>query len=182
MGSIYVNLRTGAIRYRRRKQDRKPQWWTPERGAALAKIMGSVGATRRFAEAFDLVEDICRKWATEQRERDLDLWHLEQNQIHGEKGVFGRQFDPVEREVFLATRPSYYLVGQGVDVLAGHKPVTQIRIPSTHINLFVHTPPAPKLGKNARKRLARRQSQEVPGDVDTMLREAVAQWWERTPR
>lgn len=179
MGSIYVNPRTGAVRHKRRTRDRKPKWWTPERGLALAQVMETVGEKRRYAEAFDLVEDIATKWKDEERERVYDLWKLEQSQLHGERGTFGQEFDPVERDIFLNNRPAYYLVALGLDVMHGHRPVAQIRIPSTNIHLFVDVSPVwQKLGKWQRKKL-RQSGQEapVPDDMDAFLQKAARAWW-----
>lgn len=223
MGSIYVNVHRGRIAATpRRRQQRRPKWWSPERGEHLAQIMERVGeiqlpfefastvtsiarkvrsgeisltadlakalvaikrrAGRKFSEAKAqaLVDDIVAEWVREDRERDLDLWRLEQNQIHGEKGVFGRTFDPVERDVFLASRPSYYLVGHGVDPTDQHQVFARVRVPSTLHHLFVTAgSPTPKLSKNRRRKLRRYNGQEV-GQADAehdRLRTGIDEWW-----
>lgn len=169
-----------------------PQWSTPQR---RDKLVETFTRSRGFCvfghpmcpiEEHDyevFIEGIIEEWKAEDRDRRLYEWKLEQRTIHtGEKGRWGRRFDPVTRDVFMANQPEYYLVGLGVDAL-NFKRVALVRIPSTQIHLFVDVSRAGtfrRLSKNQRRKIVRYGASppaDVMGEIRSLCQEAVEDWW-----
>ena len=136
--------------------------------------------TPYLARLYDEVrENVIESWKAEDRERDSFEWKLEQQQIvDGAYGQYGSTFDPVARDVYMASRPEYYLVGMGVSPFT-YQRVALIRIPSTHVHLFVEVGPAvQEVSKNAQRK-ARRYN-KLSGTlqtIDEVCKAAVRDWW-----
>ena len=122
--SVYVNVRTGAVGKRLRSHNRLPDWATPERRQRLVELFKRNRGFSVFGHSMCQVEEhhyevfiegLIEDWRAEDSQERAALWRMEERRIHhGEKGRFGSQFDPVQRDVFMETRPEYYLVGLGV--------------------------------------------------------------------
>ena len=213
--SKFVNSTTGAIRRKPPKEQRFPQWATPERRFHLAKLRLSLlgvclkghhgcdfrlhpdhfinlkpkvvwiaeptespwidpntGLPRKdkFLRGwksvpvveyqpeltnayFQLEEDLIEHWKAEDRAERDELLKLERAQIHGEKGAFGRRFDPVERDVFMAGCPDHFPKALGTP---GHLYVDVSRPKAT-----------PALSKNKRRKI-RRHGHEAPAKVNQL--------------
>ena len=86
------------------------------------------------------------------------------------------------RDVYVNGRPSYYLVGLGVNPFT-YKRVALVRIPSTSIHLFVDIPgpPIQEISKNAKRKAARYGKHTVAYQtrerLDDMCKLAVRDWW-----
>jgi hypothetical protein len=117
------------------------------------------------------------------KQAELELARIaRQTTPTGEQGRFGSRFDPVARDVFMAERPDYYLVGHGVSAWT-KKRVVAVRIPSTFIFLFVDLS-LTKLSKNARHKIIRYGKwPAVPVDAslteDKLIRLSVEDFWAR---
>lgn len=187
--SVYVNPTTGTIRTKPRRWNRLPKWVTPERQQTLVRLFERSKGFCVFGhhrclnpehhyEVF--IEGLIADWQSEDHQRREADWKHEERRIHhGEKGVFGRRFDPIEREVFMATRPEYYLRDTGVSVFGSVRPVALVRVPSTNIGLFVDVANAKALSKNKRRKMRRYGQEESAEDVDQLCRQAVAHWWSK---
>lgn len=100
----------------------------------------------------------------------------------GELGRFGSHFDPVSRDVFMAARPDYYLVGHGVSAWTKRR-VVVVRVPSTFIFLFIDLSKT-RLSNNARHKIKRYGKWPVvPVDAslteDKLIRLCVEDFWAR---
>jgi hypothetical protein len=100
----------------------------------------------------------------------------------GEMGRFGSRFDPVARDVFMAQRPDYYLIGHGISAWT-KKRVVVVRIPSTFIYLFINLS-ATRLSRNARHKIKRYGKwPAVPVDAslteDKLIKLSVKDFWAR---
>ena len=188
MSSVYVNTTTGFVRSRRRTR-KQLGWSTPERRAHLVSLFNRSKGFCVFGHRMcqnaehhflNFQEAIIADWKAQDRAEREALLKIERAQIHGEKGVFGRQFDPVERDVFMANRPDYYLKGLGVSPVT-FKKVAKVRVPSTYVHLYVDlsgTKEAGSLSKNKRRKM-QRYGQEAPAEVNQLCRQAVEHWWAR---
>ena len=177
----------------------QPQWLTPERRRHLIAlavrsdgrcIYGDVGCQiddhhwdyKPNGELYNpVLEGIIESWKAEDRERRAYEWHLEQQQIiDGTYGKYGSTFDPVARDVFVNSRPEYYLVAVGVNPFT-YRRVALVRIPSTFIHLFVdvrHT--VQGVSKNAKrkaKRYGKGTNKVLMATIDESCRLAVRDWW-----
>ena len=167
-----------------------PEWSTPERQRHLVALFDRCGGFCVFGhrgcqidnhhyEFF--IEGVIDSWKAEDTERRNYEWKLEQRAIRdGTYGRYGTDFDPVSRDVFVNSRPTYYLVGLGVNPFT-YKRVAMIRIPSTSVHLFVDVGPANReVSKNARRK-AMRYGKVINGalmeQVNLMCLAAVGDWW-----
>ena len=132
----------------------------------------------RLAGKLELVQEaLIGTW----KQAELELaWLARQTMPTGEFGRFGGRFDPVSRDVFMAQRPDYYLVGHGVNAWT-KKRVVVVRIPSTYIYLFVDLSKT-SLSKNARRKIRRYGKwPAVPVDAslteDKLVRLSVEHFW-----
>ncbi len=166
-----------------------PNWSTPQRRDYLVELFYQsngfcvYGEERCTVEEHNYavyIEDIIDTWKAEDRDRVAYLWRLERETMHDERGRWGSRFDPVSRDVFMATRPEYYLVGMGLNPLTFNR-VAMVRIPSTFNVLFVDVSEAVQgMSKNIRRK-AKRYGHELPEEamltVDTLCKAAVRDWW-----
>ncbi|MFQ6027697.1 MAG: hypothetical protein ACE5Q6_09415 [Dehalococcoidia bacterium] len=167
-----------------------PQWATPERRQHLVDLFNRCGGYCVFGDRgcqvdehhYELfIEGIIDSWKAEDRERRHYEWQLEQRQIlDGTYGKYGSSFDPVARDVFVNSRPEYYLVGVGVNPFT-YQRVALVRIPSTFVHLFVDVGPAvQEVSKNARRKALRHgklRHGALMEKIDELCRLAVADWW-----
>ena len=126
-----------------------------------------------------MAEGAIESWKAEDRERRSYEWKLEQQQIlDGTYGKYGSTFDPVARDVYVNDRPEYYLVGMGVSPF-NFKRVALIRIPSTHVHLFVEVgSAAQEVSKNARRKAKRYgKVSGLYNTIEQTCKAAVADWW-----
>jgi hypothetical protein len=128
-----------------------------------------------------VLQGIIDSWKAEDRERRAYEWQLEQQQIiDGTYGVYGSSFDPVARDVFVNSRPEYYLVALGVSPFT-YKRVALVRIPSTFMHLFVDVGDAvQEVSKNARRKALRHgkiRSGALMAKIDESCKAAVMDWW-----
>ncbi|HZA21238.1 MAG TPA: hypothetical protein VFA32_01285, partial [Dehalococcoidia bacterium] len=127
------------------------------------------------------IEGIIDSWKAEDRERRNYECKLEQQQIlDSTYGRYGTTFDPVARDVFVNSRPSYYLVGLGVNPFT-YQRVALVRIPSTFIHLFVDVGTAVQdVSKNARCKALRHgkvRNGALMAKIDELCKLAVEDWW-----
>ena len=131
MSSASVNTTTGVVRSKRRTRKKLPGWSTPERRAHLVSLFNRSKGFCVFGHRMcqnaehhflNFQEAIIADWKAQDRAEREALLKIERAQIHGEMGVFGQQFDPVERDVFVANRPDYYLKGLGISPVAALRP------------------------------------------------------------
>ena len=151
----------------------KVQVWGKKRTAVYEPIQQRL--YNRIAEA------AIESWKDEDRERCSYEWKLEQRHIQdGTYGKFGSTFDPVDRDVYVNSRPAYFLVGMGVSPINA-KRVVLIRIASTGIHLFVDVGPAvQEIGKNARRKAMRYgkfRNGQLMEKINEMCVAAVSDWW-----
>ena len=161
----------------------QPLWVTPERQRKLVDLFERSGGFCVYGHANCLdgrhhypvvVEECIDYWKADDREGRNYEWKQEERRIHhGEKGRFGQRFDPIDRETFVARRPEYYLVALGVSPFT-FKQVAVVRVPSTHMHLFVEVGDV-KLSKNKRRQLARYGV--MPGEIHQRCLAAVRDWW-----
>ena len=189
MSSVYVNTTSVIVQSKRRNRKKLPDWSTPERRAHLVSlfnrskgfcVFGHEMCQNQEHHFLNFQEAVIADWKAEDRAEREALLKIDRAQFHGEKGVFGRQFDPVERDVFLATRPTPSSSGWGVSPVTFQR-VAKVRVPSTHVHLYVDVSGAAepeKLSKNKRRKI-RRYGQEVLADVTRLCRQAVDSWWVR---
>lgn len=178
--------------------DMKMQWQAVESWKACVDSDGiktgqeiQVWGKRRVAVYEPILQRLYNKiaeaaidsWKAEDRERRNFEWKLEQRHIQdGTYGRYGGSFDPVARDVYVNSRPEYYLVGLGVSPFT-YKRVACIRIPSTSIHLFVDIPgpPIQEISKNAKRKAARYGKHSVAYQtrerLDDMCKLAVRDWW-----
>lgn len=127
----------------------------------------------------EIRENVIDSWKAEDREREAYEWKLEQRQIvDGTYGKYGTTFDPVARDVYMAERPEYYLVGLGVSPFT-YKRVALVRIPSTFVHLFVEVGEAVQsVSKNAQRK-AKRYGKLTANlrTIDEACLAAVRDWW-----
>lgn len=169
MSFVYVNTTTGVVRSKHRpsrKERKLPDWSTPERRAHLVSLFNRSRGFCVFGHKMcqnlehhflNFQEAVIADWKAEDRAEREALLRIERAQIHGEKGVFGRQFDPVQRDIFMASRPGHYLKGLGVSPVT-FKRVAKVRVPSTDIHLYVGVSGAGELvkpSKNKRRKMRR---------------------------
>jgi hypothetical protein len=180
----------------------KPLWVTPQRRRhliALAErsgghcIYGDRGCEigdhhwhqKANGEMYNpVIEGIIDSWKAEDRERRAYEWKLEQYQIlDGTYGRYGTTFDPVARDVYVNSRPAYYLVGMGVNPFT-YQRVALVRIPSTFVHLFVDVgavvKSVPGVSKNAKRKALRHgkiRQGAMMAEIDELCRAAVADWW-----
>ena len=135
-----------------------------------------------FGRLYDkIAEAAIHSWKAEDTERRVYEWKLEQRHIQdGTYGRYGGSFDPVARDVYVNGRPSYYLVGLGVNPFT-YKRVALVRIPSTSIHLFVDVGSAiQEVSKNARRKAMRHgrlRNGVLMEKIDELCKLAVADWW-----
>lgn len=130
-----------------------------------------------------LEEDIIREWHRDDTAERLQLKQLQETPLPtGEVGRFGefinvntrrRESDPVSHLEHCAKRPSYYVVGQGVDPMTNRR-TAMVRVPSTNIELLVKAP-----SKNQRRK-ARRYGTGKPETLDKACDAAVQAFWTKT--
>ena len=167
-----------------------PAWSTPERREYLVRlfersrgfcVFGHQQCRNDGHHYQVFIEDLIDTWKAQDRERREYEWKLEQRRLHhGERGRFGRRFDPVARDVFMASQPEYYLVGLGVNPFT-FKRVALVRIPSTYVHLFVDVASAVKgLSKSKRRKIARYGAEpptEAMESIHSLCQKAVRRWW-----
>jgi hypothetical protein len=167
-----------------------PQWSTPERRKHLVDLFERCGGYCIFGDAgcrIDehhysvFIEGIIDSWKAEDRERRAYEWKLEQQQIiDGTYGKYGTTFDPVARDVFVNSRPEYYLVALGVNPFTCQR-VALVRIPSTFVHLFVDVGGAvQEVSKNARRKAFRHgkiRNAALMARIDEYCQAAVRDWW-----
>jgi hypothetical protein len=167
-----------------------PQWSTPERRKHLVDLFDRCGGYCVFGDwgcqidehHYELfIEGIIDSWKAEDRERRNYECKLEPQQIlDGTYGRYGTTFDPVARDVFVNSRPSYYLVGLGVNPFT-YQRVALVRIPSTFIHLFVDVGTAVQdVSKNARCKALRHgkvRNGALMAKIDELCKLAVEDWW-----
>jgi len=125
------------------------------------------------------IDMLVREWKEDDRAELLEKQRLELEQLHHTPDLkgWGRRFDPVTREQFLANRPSYYLEGLGVSGLTFSR-VAKIRIPGAYTRLHVDLPKM-KLGRNKRKKLRRAQIHNDNELADSLCQSAVDDYWQK---
>jgi hypothetical protein len=170
-----------------------PQWATAQRRQHLVDLFDRCGGYCIFGDAgcridehhYELsIEGIIDSWKAEDRERRAYEWKLEQRQIiDGTYGQYGTTFDPVARDVYVNSRPAYYLVGMGVNPFT-YQRVALVRIPSTFVHLFVDVGSAVKsvqgVSKNAKRKAVRHgkiRQGALMAEIDQLCKAAVADWW-----
>lgn len=129
------------------------------------------------------IEGLIDEWKADDREERSIAWKNEARSLHhGDAGRFGRPFDPVAREVFMADRPAYYLEGLGVNALTV-RAAAKIRLPSTNIRFFVDvSSPVKGLSKNKRRKLRRYGAATPVGKFPTIHEKcetAIQEFWKR---
>lgn len=119
-------------------------------------VFGDAGCQIERHHYDNFLRELIEEWKADDREERNLAWKAdERNLHHGDAGRFGRPFDPVAREVFMADRPAYYLEGLGVNAMTV-KAAAKIRLPSTNIRFFVDvSQPVKKLSKNKRRKIRR---------------------------
>lgn len=131
----------------------------------------------------NFVNDMIDEWKADDREeRSLARKAEERSLHHGDAGRFGKRFDPVAREAFMADQPPYYLEGLGVNALT-LKATAKIRLPSSNIRFFVDvSQPVKGLSKNKRRKI-RRYGAATPvgkfGTVHDKCQAAIRDFWKR---
>ena len=122
------------------------------------------------------VEETRDTWQADDREeRFAEKQRIEQPLPPGEFGQWGSRFDPVQREVFTANQPEYYLLAVTFDPVAQRR-IAEVRIPSSHIHLLVTVPKGVSAHK---KRKLRREAKPVPAapTVEETCTAAVRHYW-----
>ncbi|MDD5094390.1 MAG: hypothetical protein PHV74_08440 [Dehalococcoidia bacterium] len=117
------------------------------------------------------------EWREDDRAELSEQIRLEQQLLHQTSDLtgWGRRFDPVQREQFLADRSPYYPEGFGVSALT-FKRIARIRIPSAYTRLHVDLPKG-KLSRNKRKKLRREQIRKDGEMIDCLCQLAVDDYW-----
>ena len=122
------------------------------------------------------LKDTAATWQADDREERLaEKKRIEQPLPAGEFGQWGSRFDPVQREVFTASRPEYYLLALTFDPVAQRR-IAEVRIPSSHIHLLVTVPKGVSAHK---RRKLRREGKAVPAapTVEETCTAAVKHYW-----
>ena len=177
----------------------QPQWLTPNRRRHLIAlavrsdgkcIYGDPGCQiddhhwdyKPNGEMYNpVLEAIIESWKAEDRERRAYEWKLEQRQIvDGTYGKYGSTFDPVARDVFINSRPEYYLVALGVNPFT-YQRVALVRVPSTFMHLFVDVGcVVQEVSKNARRKAFRHgkiRNGALMAKIHEHCTAAVRDWW-----
>ncbi len=157
-----------------------PKWATPERRRYLVELFERSGGfcvrgerpcTSPLEHHYSwYIEPLIADWKASDSEDQRWAWLLEQRAMHRipEKLRRGR-FDSVAQDAFGARQPSYYTEGFTVNAFTFTR-MAKVRIPSTHMRLFVDVP---KLSKNKRRKLKRYQGI----DLHAQLQAAVQDFW-----
>ncbi|MDD5094114.1 MAG: hypothetical protein PHV74_07030 [Dehalococcoidia bacterium] len=164
-----------------------PQWATPERQAYLVDLFRECGGFCVYGHKpcknpdhhfQNHIEEFIKGWKEDDRAERADLLRLEHELIHQNPDTkgWGRRFDPVTREQFLDSRPSYYLEGIGISGLTFRR-IAKIRIPSAYTRLYVELPKG-KLSRNKKRKLKRQQIQTETEMIDCLCQMAVDDYWQ----
>lgn len=123
-----------------------------------------------------MVEEIIASWIADDRDAAVEERRRAGQTLNdGTFGHYGRQWDPVARDVAAQGRPSYYLVAMGIDGVH-FRPVAVVKIPGTGITLHVDVAKA-FLTRSQRRHARRHGRPEVT--VEALCHAAVQAWWHR---
>ena len=151
---------------------------------------GVVGPVRvavqheELSDRYGVVEEqVIESWKQDDRDdRSLDRQEAQQLARTDEVGKFGsivdpnrrRRLDPIEMENHIANRPSYYLLGYGLDgQLRRH---ATVRIPGTKLTLQVDVSESVQPPSQRKSKWLRRQGIN-PRTAESLIQEAVEAWW-----
>jgi hypothetical protein len=132
-----------------------------------------------------LYENYCdalvKEWVADDRAERAELWRQEQRLLHrlpDERGWRKQRFDPVAKDQFFSQQPQFYLEAVGVSGLTFTR-IAKVRIPSTHLRLFVDVAES-KVSKHQRRK-ARRYGigllTEETRTIDQICSTAVNDFW-----
>jgi hypothetical protein len=138
-----------------------------------------------LSDRYGVVEEqVIESWKQEDRDaRSFDRQEAQRLAPTGEVGRFvqfstgksrRRPFDPIERENYLANRPSYYLLGYGVN--GQLHPIATVRIPGTTTLLKIDVSESVQPLSQRKSKWMRRQGIN-PRTAETLIQEAVSVWW-----
>jgi hypothetical protein len=162
-------------------------------GGPVVGPMRVVVQHEELSDRYGLVEEqVIESWKQQDREErsaDGRVWDPVQHKMSqqlaptGEVGQFcqfstgkshRRPFDPIERENYLANRPSYYLLGYGVN--GQLHPIATVRIPGTTTLLKIDVSESVQPLSQRKSKWMRRQGIN-PRTAETLIQEAVSVWW-----
>ena len=138
-----------------------------------------------MSDRYGVVEErVIEDWKQEDSDaRSADRQEAQRLAPTGEVGRFcqfstgkshRRPFDPIERENYLASRPSYYLLGYSVD--GQLRRFATVRIPGTKFVLKVDVTETIKAPSQRQSKRMHRQGLK-PKTAETLIQEAVEAWW-----
>ncbi len=160
-------------------------WECSQDGAVWTKVMGGAKTVKAFRVKRSVIRtekhrhlyeklkaDLKAMWIQEDRDVKAALSRREAADLHhmpDNKG-WGRRYDPVQKDIFFAQQPRYYVESIGIDPLT-HQKFAKIRVSSSSRRLFVALP---QTTYNARKRL-RRQGL-LPLTIDQICQKAAEEY------
>ncbi len=165
------------------------QWATPARRARLVELLtqskglcvhGHAPCLQLLAHCYEVAsEELIQDWKADDRvEREL-AWQREKRRLHAAPQIRKRgPFDTIRRDIYLAERPVFEIVGIGVNAFTQHR-VAQVEIPGLKAIFWVDLSgiKAEGLSKNQLRKLARYKRGAVPkgmvAQMETRVHQAV---------
>ncbi|MBA7668955.1 hypothetical protein ES703_77075 [subsurface metagenome] len=161
-----------------------PKWFTPVRKNYLVQLFLKSGGFCVFGHRpcpypehhyESYIEGLIRYWIDEDRARDNAQWQAEKLILHKtaeRSSPLHGQFSGVERDIFYANQPLYYIEGLGIGVVQ-LKPFAKVRLASSFLRLHIDLGNALREATKNQKRKAIRYGKPLPPSIEEKVSELI---------